>query len=91
MLQLHIIVLYQKLIHNARTHLDYSQKGNPGRALVILWQLELQNYLAEIGEFGSLAEDARAPGAGTGPCRPSTESCVLTGVWEFKEFVQLQG
>ncbi|MEE1550198.1 MAG: hypothetical protein V1244_01080, partial [Nitrospinaceae bacterium] len=53
--------------------------------------VELQNYLAEIGEFGSLAEDARAPGAGTGPCRPSTESCVLTGVWEFKEFVQLQG
>ena len=78
-----IYVLYHKLIHNARHHLDYFVRTGcvPGPAPESTGNC--QNKMAELWEFRSLGTPG-APGAGTGRWRPTFISGFLSGVWEFE-------
>ena len=88
-----LFVLYHKLIHNARTHLNYFQEGNPGRALVILYPSRASKLFGGnrgVWEFGDCLKTGSRAGEPAGHWRLSKKICALTGVWDFKEFVQLQ-
>ena len=66
MLQLHIIVLYEKLIHKARTHLNYFQEAT-GKLIPGPWELtvlhdpyKMSSISAEFGSFRNAARDPRS-------------------------------
>ena len=86
---LFLFVLYQKLIHNARTHLDYFPwRKTPGsRPLGPRFQLRRRKY-GYSGEFGSfttcfLAEAAASCSRAHGEMADLLGFMGSLGVWEF--------